>query len=365
VRLFGFPVHVDLSFVLVMGLLGYLSRARTPRDILIWLVVATLSVLSHELGHAVMARAAGARPTVALTGFGGVTTFSPPRELSRFRSLSISLAGPLVGLVIGAVLFAVYRSIGDTLEGDSATRVALIFGMFTCLGWSVLNLLPVLPLDGGQAMRELLPGAPEVRARRAAMVSVGVLVPLFGLAVYLNYLSVALFLLLFGATNLASLRRPAAAPAGQQRPVSPEQSVATLLWQGQPDRARVALASLPEGTPVDLAVHGAVLATTDQPEQGEALLQQELVRRPGDPNVVALLVLTHLLRHNWDAVERDLRGRYATEVPLAVVERAIEEARNTGRPDVAARISALPRSGPQPSSSGPSSSGPSTPEPLS
>jgi Zn-dependent protease len=344
IRVLGFPVHIDLSFVLIMGLLGYLSGARSPRDLVIWLVVAALSVLAHELGHAVLARSAGARPAIALTGFGGVTTFSPPRQLSRVRSLSISLAGPLVGLVIGAILVGVYRSIGDGLERDSAVATALFYGIWTCLGWSLLNLLPVLPLDGGQAMRELLPGDPAVRARRASIVSLVALVPLLGFAVVVKQPGIVLFLLLFGATNAMALRRPAAESAAGPGPqLTPEQFVVALLWQGEPARAKVALASLPPGTPVDLAVHGAVLAATDQPEQGDALLAQELGRRPEDVNVAALAVLSHVLRRDWDAVERDLRGPYARLVPLSVVERAIEDAHNHGRPDVAQRISALPR----------------------
>jgi len=44
--------------------------------------------------------------------------------------------------------------------------------VWVTIGWGAINLLPVLPLDGGQVLRELLPGAPPTRARRAAMVSI-------------------------------------------------------------------------------------------------------------------------------------------------------------------------------------------------
>jgi Zn-dependent protease len=352
VRLFGFPVHIDLSFVLIMGLIGYISGVSLPWGLVIWLVVAGLAVLLHELGHAVVARTTGARPVIALTGFGGLTTYVPPERPSRLRSLSISIAGPLVGLVVGGLLWIISQTSAAGVEPGGVADQVLRYGMFTTIAWSVLNLLPVLPLDGGQAMRELLPGAPAVRARRAAAVSLVSLVPLVVAAVWWNQPWLMAMMLLFGLMNVMALREPEAG-TGQRvaaggPTLTPEQAVVGLLWQGAPAQARQLLASMPSGTPVDLAVHGAVLATTDQPEQGFALLAQEVARRPGDPNVVALLVLAHALRHDWPTVEAQLGGPLAGDVPLPVVERVLQEASAAGRPDVAARISALPLRGPQP-----------------
>ena len=213
--------------------------------------------------------------------------------------------------------------------------------MFTTIAWSLLNLLPVIPLDGGQAMRELLPGSAEVRTRRASIVSLVVLVPLFAYALYVGQAFLAVFLLVFGFDNVQAVRtRPDAAGGATlgDAGAPPEQVVVGLLWQGAPLRARAALESVPEGRPVDLAVHGAVMATTGEVGQGLALLAQERDRRPDDANVVALLVLTHILLHDWDAVVEDLRSDYAASVPPALVERAVQEATGSGREDVAARL---------------------------
>ncbi|HEY6798356.1 MAG TPA: hypothetical protein VI248_27060 [Kineosporiaceae bacterium] len=349
VRLFGFPLHVDLSFVLIMGLIGWLSRARTVIDLVLWVLVATVAVLVHELGHAVVARGAGARPAIALTGFGGLTTYVPPRPLSRGRSLAIALAGPLSGLALGGVVFLARHALGP-FDYDSLPERVTWYALFTTVGWSVLNLIPVLPLDGGQAMRELLPGSPQERSRRAAVVSIVALVPLVALALGFGQVFVAMFLMFYGVANAQALRsRPGGErPDGGSGPrVTPEQAIVGLLWQGAPAQARRTLESLPSGTPVDLAVHGAVMATTGQPEQGHALLAQEVVRRPGDPNVVALVVLAHSLQHDWVAVEADLVGPLAPAVPLPVVERVIQEAAATGRQDVAERLAALPVRRPQ------------------
>jgi len=330
VRLFGFPVHIDLSFVLVMGLIGWVGDARSPMRIAIWLVVAALAVLVHELGHAVVARTTGARPAIALTGFGGITTYAPPQPLSRVRSLAISVAGPGAGLAAAGVLVLVDRSVGAGLAWDSPARVALDYGIFTTLAWSVLNLVPVLPLDGGQAVRELLPGSPEVRTRRAAAVSI--------VAVRYQQPFLGMFLLFYGIANLQALRSPR---ADGPPPPTGQQAVVGLLWQGATGPARAALEAMPPGE-VDLAVHGAVMAASGQREQGLALLAQEQARRPGDPDLAALVVLTHTLLHDWDAVVADLTGPMAGHVPLPVAERAIREATAAGRPDVAGRLAALP-----------------------
>ena len=96
-RVLGFPVHVDWSFVLFVGLLGW-QPGITLQRLGIWLLLAFLAVLAHELGHAVAARMTGAQPSIALVALGGVTTYVPPRQLSRLSSLGIALAGPVVGL---------------------------------------------------------------------------------------------------------------------------------------------------------------------------------------------------------------------------------------------------------------------------
>jgi Zn-dependent protease len=342
-RIFGFPVHLDLSFVVIMAILGYYPGV-TVTDLVIWLLITPVAVLTHELGHAVLARAAGARPQIALAGFGGVTTFTPPRPLSRLRSLGISLAGPIVGLVLGAILILVRHSVEDSLISGSWQESALRIGIWTCLGWSVLNLLPVLPLDGGQAMRELLPGSPEVRTRRAMVVSVAVAL----VAAYIAYRYVgsgflALFLVFFAVTNVLSLRQSAPArPASRQpTPMTAEQAVIETLWRSDPARGREILSNLPPDVRVDLAVHGAVLALTGDRVQGHALLDQEIRQRPGDSNAAALLVLTYTLEHDWDSLIATLQGPIGPSVPASVVERAITEARGVGREDVAGRLTLL------------------------
>ena len=60
-KLFGFPIRIRISFIVVSLLIGAMSF-RDPALIFAWLVIVGLSILVHELGHAFMGRAFGLFP---------------------------------------------------------------------------------------------------------------------------------------------------------------------------------------------------------------------------------------------------------------------------------------------------------------
>jgi len=357
----GFPVHLDISFVVVMAILGWMSSYTTV-GLIVWLLVTPVAVLVHELGHALVARSTGAKPQIALAGFGGLTSFTPPGELSRARSIAISLAGPGIGLAAGVLLLLVDQLVGGQITSEWLWY-ALRFGIFTTIGWSVLNLLPVLPLDGGQAMREFLPGDPVTRLRRAAVVSIVVAV-LVAAAVYLlvpTGLFLSLFMVFFAVSNFLTLRdmsrdRSVSSDGlrGPRPGQTPETMIVEMLWRNQAERARQVMHSLPDGTTIDLALHGAVLTLTGEPEQGHALLEQEVARRPGDPNIAAILTLTQALEHHWDGLVHTVQGPLGPLIPPPVLDRAMVEARAVGREDVANRLAYLRSAAPPPNPPQPS-----------
>jgi len=108
VRVLGFPVHLDLSFVIIMAVLGYYPGV-TLRDMALWLLITPVAVLVHELGHAVAARSAGARPQIALAGFGGVTSFT----------LEIHQVDGRLPLRDAAVLFRHWRDVTNAERTDA------------------------------------------------------------------------------------------------------------------------------------------------------------------------------------------------------------------------------------------------------
>lgn len=157
-HLAGFPVHVDPTFLLVAALLGS-SLAAEPLLLVVWVAVVFVSVLWHELGHAVAFRRFGHGARISLHAFGGLTApvgRSGPRAVGGHGApIAITLAGPGAGFVLGAAVWLVART---ALPPDVPTAVALAADqlVWVNIGWGVLNLLPVQPLDGGRVVAHLV-----------------------------------------------------------------------------------------------------------------------------------------------------------------------------------------------------------------
>ena len=118
-------------------------------------------------------------------------------------------------------------------EGWTTGGYVLRTAAFTTLGWSALNLLPILPLDGGHLLELALPGAPAARRATAARVSIAIAAVAGVLAYRAGYQFSALLAVMFAAQNLAGLRAqpgsgttpgggemPGGLPGGSQPPKS-------------------------------------------------------------------------------------------------------------------------------------------------
>ena len=168
----GIPVRVDLSFLLIAVLFGWGAGDWTI--VAVWVGVLAVSILVHELGHAITLRAFGVPSNVVLYAMGGVTM--PARRLDeRWRRVAVSLAGPFTGLfLLGIPAVLIERAWLAPTEVWDATLTYLIW---VNVAWSFVNLLPVLPLDGGNVTKELLDAATdehgEVPARVVSIVVAG------------------------------------------------------------------------------------------------------------------------------------------------------------------------------------------------
>ncbi|MCX7621023.1 MAG: hypothetical protein N2037_09300 [Acidimicrobiales bacterium] len=148
-RLAGVPVRIEPFFLIVIVVLGV--GAFQGVFLFSWVVIATVSVLVHEMGHALAFKAFGIQPSVVLYGLGGLTTGRG--ELSPGRSVVVSLAGPLSTLVLFGLPTIAYAG---SVPHDRATGIVLEQLLFVNVGWAILNLLPVLPLDGGNVFASLV-----------------------------------------------------------------------------------------------------------------------------------------------------------------------------------------------------------------
>jgi Zn-dependent protease len=160
-RLLGFPVHVRAGFLYFLVLVVFVNGVEYGT----WLAgfMAVLTLL-HELGHALAARATGAKAEISLDFFYGYASFVPTRKLSRLERAGISFAGPAVQIgvgVIGLLLLGVNPASIDDVNTSPATFALWWAGPMIGL----FNLLPVLPFDGGNILLAGVEGVLKQRAR--------------------------------------------------------------------------------------------------------------------------------------------------------------------------------------------------------
>jgi membrane-associated protease RseP (regulator of RpoE activity) len=190
------PVAVEPWFWL-SGLVLNPQDLQGPR-IVLWLLIYFVSILVHEMGHALAAIAFGARASVTLHSFGGVTR--PTLKFSRWRDIAMTLAGPGAGFVLGALSVAALYVVPNL---PPLALWALQRLMFVNFLWGVMNLLPIPPLDGGHVLLGLMGRRHERTARIVGVVAAG-LVALYGFSAGQPYLAIMFAYLAF--QNVQTLR---------------------------------------------------------------------------------------------------------------------------------------------------------------
>lgn len=142
--LLGFPIHVGLGFLLLLGFVAIWRGGLVGVGLVL---LAFASVLLHELGHAVVARRLGVRVESIELGFFGGAARMVSLPTSARHEIAIAAAGPAVSVVLAAL----------GLGLGAVTGVELI----ALIGWinvviAAFNLIPALPMDGGRILRALL-----------------------------------------------------------------------------------------------------------------------------------------------------------------------------------------------------------------
>lgn len=166
-RFRGIQVLVHWSFLLLPAYVAYLgwSQGSTGKAILgqVGLVlIVFVCVLLHEFGHALTAQRYGVGTRdITLLPIGGIASLERMPEDPR-QEFWITVAGPLVNLVIAGLAFLLFSVSGLTLlttgiQGDLGSWSALLSFIFaTNIGLFLFNLIPAYPMDGGRILRSVL-----------------------------------------------------------------------------------------------------------------------------------------------------------------------------------------------------------------
>jgi Zn-dependent protease len=186
-RLFGIDFCIQPSFWLMSALFGYLvvgmGMQRQGWDLLkyigIWVLCTLASVMVHELGHAVTGRIFGLPGNITLAGMGGQATGNFD-TLASWQRVLVILAGPGAGFLFLFVLILINQrpwnlnvadalnlpslkipwtwdlldQIDTNLKSTSPYTEIMKFLCWMNLFWNLINLIPIIPLDGGMLMRE-------------------------------------------------------------------------------------------------------------------------------------------------------------------------------------------------------------------
>ena len=200
-ELLGFPVRIAWTFWLGAAFFGWGlaqgvlvifdgDESLLLPLVLLWAMCLLVSIVIHELGHALAFRAYGVESSIVLYHFGGLAipggmqrsdqgfgqSLAPPR-FSEWQDLIIAAAGPALQIASAALLLAAVSLAGyaprafvfmpaPLAELDQlfpgrpidifGLQALVIFYIFPSVLWALLNLVPVFPLDGGRVMRSVV-----------------------------------------------------------------------------------------------------------------------------------------------------------------------------------------------------------------
>ena len=265
--LFGIPIKLDLTFLLVLPLFAYLigeqigdvadllnsglsagidvaaiTSGTTPWILGLAAAIGLfVGVVLHELGHSLTAQRYGFPiDSITLWLFGGIAALSEMPEDWR-QEFTIAIAGPIVSVLVGVGSYALFLAVPETLNG---ARFVLGYLAILNVVLAVFNMIPAFPMDGGRVLRAFLARSRPYATATQQAASVGkllaVVMGLIGLMQFsIIFIGVAFFVYIAASSEAQQVTMKAAfqdvtvgdimTPASDLHTVEPDTTVAELV----------------------------------------------------------------------------------------------------------------------------------------
>lgn len=160
------PISIYPLFWLIAAGLGWINTF-SILGTSIWIGIVFVSVLVHEYGHALTAVFFGQKAQIDLVAMGGVTQ-RHGGKLKLWQDFIVVLNGPLAGLSLGILAYITRRNF---FAPDSTSMIAdvLLITFYVNVFWTIINLVPVQPLDGGKLLGIILESIFGLRGVKIAL----------------------------------------------------------------------------------------------------------------------------------------------------------------------------------------------------
>jgi stage IV sporulation protein FB len=165
----GTDIHIIPSFLILMGLfvIIHMEAGWAWHVALLWIPTIFISVLLHEAGHAAAFGVLGMGPSqIVLGGFGGYTINRASRKV--WQDVVVSLSGPLFSFFLAGLFLLIRQMTFAATDPMMSQWVPLM--ILANIVWGIFNLLPIFPMDGGQAVYGVLQYV--TAPRRAMLISI-------------------------------------------------------------------------------------------------------------------------------------------------------------------------------------------------
>lgn len=189
------PITIYPLFWLLAAAIGWIST-ESFTETLVWVVVIFCSIVIHEYGHALSAIAFGQQAQIELMGFGGVTQRIGKR-IKLWQEFVVVLNGPLAGFSLCFIAWWLGR-MAIVSQSHAMLLYTLNITFYVNMFWTIMNLFPIQPLDGGKLLSIILEAFFGIKGVKIALFISLVLSSLLALFLLMmkNFIAGSLFLIL-------------------------------------------------------------------------------------------------------------------------------------------------------------------------